>query len=517
MPVDHFHNISRYEPHTNSTFQQHYWVDISNYIEGGPVIIHAIGEDNPGYDLEWLQKGILHDLANATGGVAVLWGQRYYPGGYDIVPDHRWTRETLRFHSTEQALADLAYFAQRATFSGLEDRDLTAPGTPWIILGGSYGGVVSAFTRIQYPDLFWGGLSSSGITTGILDHWQFFDLIRRHAPPKCVEVQQQLTNLMDNVYESGNETALSQLKAAFNVSDSSTYPDLAFLLTSPFSAWNRAWHRATASFDGPGSYCDVLTSATSRYHTTEALRAIARSLLTYANETATPDPSSSLYHPLLNLFSHIRKTQTYCSGRAVHECLSLNRPSPFSWLVCTETGGFATGYTPGAAGRPHALPLVSRTLSPAYFLDRCQRTYNTTRDEPRLDRLNRYGGVNLSYPRLTLSTGELDYYRGLGPLAEFLENGDPNPRLRGVNNDSYTGGGGDNYDGSNDDGDDEALSTDTNAPELVIEGAFHEWDFPGLFPNETTVKMPPAVKRAKATEIETVMAWLKEWNATRGL
>ncbi|KIX95067.1 uncharacterized protein Z520_09377 [Fonsecaea multimorphosa CBS 102226] len=156
MPVDHFHNISRYEPHTNTTFQQHYWLDISNYVPGGPVIIHAIGEDNANYDLEWLQKGLLHEIANATGGVAVLWGQRYYPGGYDIVPDHRWTRETLRFHSTEQALADLAYFAQRATFSGLEDRDLTAPGTPWIILGGSYGGVISALTRIQYPDLFWG-------------------------------------------------------------------------------------------------------------------------------------------------------------------------------------------------------------------------------------------------------------------------------------------------------------------------------------------------------------------------
>jgi hypothetical protein len=79
MPIDHFHNESRYEPHTNATFQQLFWLDTSNYVPGGPVIVHAIGEDDPSYgsDLEWLQKGLLHDIANATGGVAILWGQRY--------------------------------------------------------------------------------------------------------------------------------------------------------------------------------------------------------------------------------------------------------------------------------------------------------------------------------------------------------------------------------------------------------------------------------------------------------
>jgi hypothetical protein len=76
MPVDHFHNESRYAPHTNATFQQQYWLDTSNYVEGGPVIIHAMGEDSEVSDYIWLQKGILHDVAKATGGVAVLWGQR---------------------------------------------------------------------------------------------------------------------------------------------------------------------------------------------------------------------------------------------------------------------------------------------------------------------------------------------------------------------------------------------------------------------------------------------------------
>jgi hypothetical protein len=78
MPLDHFHNDSRYAPHTNDTFQQRWWVDTSQYKPGGPVIVHAMGEDDPSYDLAWVQKGLLHQIANETGGVAVLWGQRYW-------------------------------------------------------------------------------------------------------------------------------------------------------------------------------------------------------------------------------------------------------------------------------------------------------------------------------------------------------------------------------------------------------------------------------------------------------
>lgn len=154
MPVDHFHNESRYAPHTNATFENRYWLDTSYYVEGGPVIVNALGEDNVYPDFPWLQKGLVQELANATGGVALLWGQRYYPGGYDIV-SQPYTASNLRFHSTEQALADLAYFATRVKFPGLESKNLTAPGTPWIVTGGSYAGVISAFSRIQYPDIFW--------------------------------------------------------------------------------------------------------------------------------------------------------------------------------------------------------------------------------------------------------------------------------------------------------------------------------------------------------------------------
>ena len=49
--------------------------------------------------------------------------------------------------------------------------------------------------------------------------------------------------------------------------------------------------------------------------------------------------------------------------------------------------------------------------------------------------------------------------------------------------------------------------------------ALHHYDENGLFPNQTTAKLPPpAVKAAQAQEVEFVKAWVAEWNSKkRGL
>lgn len=44
VPIDHFHNESRYEPHSSGTFPLRYWFDASHYKEGGPVFLLESGE-----------------------------------------------------------------------------------------------------------------------------------------------------------------------------------------------------------------------------------------------------------------------------------------------------------------------------------------------------------------------------------------------------------------------------------------------------------------------------------------
>jgi hypothetical protein len=57
VPVDHFFNESKYEPHTNATFNLRYWFDKTYYKPGGPVIVLQGGETDGSGRLPYLQKG----------------------------------------------------------------------------------------------------------------------------------------------------------------------------------------------------------------------------------------------------------------------------------------------------------------------------------------------------------------------------------------------------------------------------------------------------------------------------
>ena len=153
VPIDHFHNESAYEPHTSEKFNLRYWFDATYYKEGGPVIVLQGGETSGEDRLPYLQKGIVYELSKATGGVGVILEHRYYGTSF---PTPDLSIENLRFLTTEQALADQAYFSQNIVFPGLEDKSLKAPGTAHIAYGGSYAGAFVAFLRKEYPDVYWG-------------------------------------------------------------------------------------------------------------------------------------------------------------------------------------------------------------------------------------------------------------------------------------------------------------------------------------------------------------------------
>lgn len=70
---------------------------------------------------------------------------------------------------TNIAIADNAYFAQHASFAGV-NANLTAPGTPWILYGGSLAGAQTAFSLKTYGDILWGGIAASGVIHAVLEY-----------------------------------------------------------------------------------------------------------------------------------------------------------------------------------------------------------------------------------------------------------------------------------------------------------------------------------------------------------
>ncbi|KAK3686780.1 hypothetical protein LTR37_019459 [Vermiconidia calcicola] len=464
-------------------------MDDTFYVPGGPVIVNTLGEE---YLSSFrLQPGLLRDLARATGGLAVVWGQRYYYGG-NVVPSGVYTTENLRFHSIEQALSDLAYFAQHVTFPGLQDQNLTAPNAPWIIIGGSYGGQTSTFARIQYPHLFWGALSSSGVTTAVNDFWQFYDTVRRYGPANCISVQQRLIDIANSILTSDNQSSIDEFKSGFGAQDVTSNNGLASVFSLELSAdWSsdREWVPGRQSpIDSRSSYCSDITSTHLPDSVSARQKATARSVIAnggWANETELLLPN------ILHWFGRItRYFQLLCpSPKRLDECLSEQVPSPYDWIQCTEWGGFYTGYVAGSPDRPDALPIATTLENPTWYIDRCRKTYNFSHsyDGPDLHRVNKYGGITVSHSRLILSTGAEDIWRGLTPLAEQLQASiQPNPRVQ--------------------------CNGTADSPHIIMAKGGHEWDLDDIRAAQYTHKVPPlVVKAAHALEIEAVKRWLAKW------
>lgn len=318
VPVDHFHNDTLYEPHTNETFPLRYWFDASYYKKGGPVIVLQSGETDGVGRLPFLQKGIVAQLAQATHGLGVILEHRYYG---ESIPTPDFSTENLRFLTTDQALADMAYFAQHVVFEGLEHLDLTSPKNPYIAYGGSYAGAFVAFLRKLYPEVYWGAISSSGVPEAIYDYWQYYEAARIYAPQDCVVSTQKLTHVVDNILLGHSDTDYVQrLKSGFGLGNVTRNDDFANTISWGIAGLQGLnWDPALNDTEF-GYYCNNVTAATPLYPISDDLEADARELVEaggYGDETDT------LATKLLNYMGYVNATAVRnCKKETQDECFT---------------------------------------------------------------------------------------------------------------------------------------------------------------------------------------------------
>ncbi|KAH7032739.1 peptidase S28 [Microdochium trichocladiopsis] len=479
-PVDHFHNESKYEPHSNETFGLRYWFDAQYYKPGGPVIVLAGGETSGAGRLPFLEKGIVYELTKATGGLGVILEHRYYGTSY---PTEDFSTENLRFLTTEQSLADTAFFAKNVKFEGLEDVDLNPKTTPWIAYGGSYAGSYVAFLRMVYPDVYYGAISSSGVPEAIWDYWQYFEAARIYAPGECSITTQKLQNAVDNILIKQKGTKYpAQLKQAFGYSG--TANDLNFagvLSTGIYGLQSYNWDPEESDnsfFD----YCETISSDEVIFNNTEAKRDVVKELLTvggYGEEVGV------LTNRTLNWIGWLYRTVGFACEGDDESCFGVASASTLAavdhsqtwrlwqYQVCTEWGYLQTG-----SGTPEdQLSMISRLIDLESQAVICQTAFNIT--EPAdLEIVNKFGGFAASYPRVAWLDGEWDPWRAAGVHAIGLP-----PRESTV-----------------------------SEPYILIDKAVHHWDENGVFESEQTPDFPPKpVAEAKTQIREFVKAWLAEW------
>ena len=166
--VDHFDGTS------NATWAQRYYVN-DTFWKGpnssSPVFL-CVGGEGPAFDESVVVASVHCNVAveylEETGALMVALQHRYYGCHRDSTDSEEWIdcpvtsfagksrSESLKYLSSRQALEDLAAFRQHI----VDVYELTEDNR-WISFGGSYPGMLAAWTRLKYPHLFHGAVSSS--------------------------------------------------------------------------------------------------------------------------------------------------------------------------------------------------------------------------------------------------------------------------------------------------------------------------------------------------------------------
>lgn len=76
---------------------------------------------------------------------------------------------------------------------------------------GSYAGARAAHMRVLYPDLVYGAIASSGVTHASISNWEYMEIIRNAADPKCSKNLVESVKAIDYLLETKFRTPLKQL------------------------------------------------------------------------------------------------------------------------------------------------------------------------------------------------------------------------------------------------------------------------------------------------------------------
>lgn len=206
--LDHFNFNSM----GNGTYNQRYLITDQYWKRGyGPIFFYT-GNEGDIWEFA-LNSGFITELAAEQNALVIFAEHRYYgrslPFGQDSfsIPE-------VGLLTVEQALADFAVMITELK------PQLGASKCPVIVFGGSYGGMLSVYMRLRYPNIVAGALAASApilSTAGMGDSRQFFQDVTRDFESYSPECRDAVKGAFQKLQDLAELKDYSRIQSAFSL------------------------------------------------------------------------------------------------------------------------------------------------------------------------------------------------------------------------------------------------------------------------------------------------------------
>uniref|UniRef100_A0A7S3GBX6 Uncharacterized protein n=2 Tax=Palpitomonas bilix TaxID=652834 RepID=A0A7S3GBX6_9EUKA len=248
--LDHFNGQN------NATWKQRYFVNDQFWDGKGPVLL-MIGGEGPISSAYVQEHFITYNYAQQYNALLVALEHRFYG---ESQPLDASKTENLAYLSSEQALADLAWFREQYGASvGAADKK-------WIAFGGSYPGCLSGWLRQKYPSSFYGSFAASAPVDAKLDFFEYFEVVERSIGEKCAADFQGASEKLWEMAQTAD--GRSQIKDLFNLcadlpSDALSLANFMMGLTDPI-AEGVQYNEDRGNPSAITPICDAMANATDK-------------------------------------------------------------------------------------------------------------------------------------------------------------------------------------------------------------------------------------------------------------
>lgn len=162
-------------------------------------------------------------IAQEIGAAVIVLEHRYW--GFSS-PFQELTTKNMQYQTLRNAIADLNYFALTAKLPFDTKGTTNADKAPWVLVGGSYSGALTAWTEATTkPSVMWAYYASSAVVETMGNYWSYFLTETENMPQNCSSDISLVIDYLDNIGETGSTDEQDAAKEKFGLGGVAHYDD----------------------------------------------------------------------------------------------------------------------------------------------------------------------------------------------------------------------------------------------------------------------------------------------------